>query len=308
MLVLALCLQMSLFVNAVPNVFTENKRSETTQFPDSLNKKGLMWVSGIHVMLYGGTWWYLNEIWYRDRARAPFHFYNDMAGYLQIDKFGHAATAYQESRLSYYSFRKVGMSKNKALLYGGSMGFILQLPIEIADGLNQGWGFSWGDIAANTFGSALMIGQEYFFDEQVVLMKFSFWPSEYSNMANGCLGDNALDKLSDDYNGHAYWFSGNINRMTNQSFLPDWLNIAIGYSTGGMFGEFENLTEYKGVPIPETQRYRQLLLSLDVDFTKIHTNSKFLQILFQGLNVIKFPAPAIELNTKGEFKGHWLYY
>jgi len=127
-------------------------------------------------------------------------------------------------------------------------------------------------------------------------------------MANGYLGSTPLEQLSDDYNGHTYWFSGNINRLTKQSVLPPWLNVAVGYSAGGMFGEFENKTEYNGVTIPETQRHRQLLLSLDIDFAKIKTNSKFLKILFQGLNVVKVPFPAIELNTKGEFKGHWLYY
>jgi YHS domain-containing protein len=287
---------------------SNDKSIAKTQYPDSLNKKGLMYVAGTHAVLYTGTLWYLNDIWYKDRASVPFHFYNDNAGYLQIDKFGHATTAYHESRISYYSFRKMGMPKNKALIFGGSMGFLLQLPIEIADGLNEGWGFSWGDIAANTFGSALVVGQEYFFDEQIVTMKFSYWPTKYADMSNGYLGNTPLEGLSDDYNGHTYWFSGNINRLTNQSFLPDWLNVAVGYSAGGMFGEFENITEYKGVPIPETQRYRQFLLSLDIDWTKIHTNSKFLEIIFQGLNIIKVPFPAIEFNSKGGIHGHWLYY
>ncbi|HOO85093.1 MAG TPA: DUF2279 domain-containing protein [Prolixibacteraceae bacterium] len=303
-----LCISLQSYAQTNNRTFNETKRTQNYQFPDSLNKKGLYWVAGTHAGLYAGTWLYLNKIWYKDRPKVPFHFYNDVAGYNQIDKFGHATTAYHESRISYYSFRSVGMPKNKALLYGGAMGFMMQLPIEIADGLNYGWGFSWGDIAANTFGSALVIGQEYFFDEQVVTMKFSFWPSPYAKMANGYLGSTPLEQLSDDYNGHTYWFSGNINRLTKQSVLPPWLNVAVGYSAGGMFGEFENKTEYNGVTIPETQRYRQLLLSLDIDFAKIKTNSKFLKILFQGLNVVKVPFPAIELNTKGEFKGHWLYY
>lgn len=277
-------------------------------FPDTLNRKGLMWVSGTKAAIYTGGLVYLNYIWYKDRDRVPFHFYNDLAGYKQIDKFGHATTAYVESHLSYYSLRRVGVSRNRALIVGGLMGFMMQLPIEIADGLNEGWGFSWSDIAANTFGSALMAGQAYFFDDQIVNMKFSYWPSPYQNMANGYLGSTALQGLSDDYNGHTYWFSGNLNRLSGQSIFPSWLNVALGYSAGGMFGEFKNITEYNGVPIPETQRYRQVFLSLDVDWTRIPTNSQFLKILFQGLKIVKVPFPALQYNTKGQLKGHWLYF
>lgn len=292
------------FAESISNI----QDKKTTQYPDSLNKKGLLYVAGTHAAIYGGALYFVSKIWYEDRAKVPFHFYNDNSGYLQIDKFGHATTAYNESRISYYSFRKVGMPKNKAILYGGMMGFMLQLPIEVFDGLNEGWGFSWGDIAANTFGSSLMLGQELLFDDQYVKMKFSYWPSEYQSMANGYLGETPWAGLSDDYNGHTYWFSGNINKITGTDFLPDWLSFAVGYSAGGMFGEFENRTEYNGVVIPPTERYRKIIFSLDVDWSKIPTNSQFLEILFKGLDILKVPFPAFEINTKGQFKGHLLYY
>jgi hypothetical protein len=75
--------------------------------------------------------------------------------------------------------------------------------------------------------------------------------------------------------------------------LPDWISIAAGYSANGMFGIFENIDSYRGVTIPETQRYRQYLLSLDVDWTKINTRSKFFITLFQGMNFIKILFPTI---------------
>jgi hypothetical protein len=307
-LLLGICLLSGIFSGAKAQEAVNEQHPYNYAYPDSLNKKSLCWVSGTHAMLYAGTLWYLNQIWYKDRSFVPFHFYNDLGGYLQIDKFGHATTAYQESAISYYSFRKVGMPKNKALLYGGTMGFLMQLPIEIFDGLNEGWGFSWGDIGANVFGSALMMSQEHFFDTQIVTMKFSYSPTEYSDMCNGYLGNTAFHGLSKDYNGHTYWFSANIKRITRKDFLPGWLNFAVGYSAGGMFGEFENIAEYRGMFIPETERYRQLFLSLDVDWTKIPTRSLFLEILFKGLNIIKVPFPAVQFNTKREIIGHWLYF
>ena len=54
--------------------------------------------------------------------------------------------------------------------------------------------------------------------------------------------------------------------------------------------------------------YRQFYLSVDLDLTKIKTNSKFLKTLFSTINFIKIPAPALEYNTKNGFKFHYLHF
>ena len=46
---------------------------------------------------YGITLALLNQTWYSQYERVPFHFFDDNAGWLQIDKVGHAWTAYIES-------------------------------------------------------------------------------------------------------------------------------------------------------------------------------------------------------------------
>ncbi|HTN16370.1 MAG TPA: hypothetical protein VL092_01720, partial [Chitinophagaceae bacterium] len=165
----------------------------------------------------------------------------------------------------------------------------------------------WSDMAANAAGSALVIGQELLWDEQRIKYKFSFSPSPYAKAANGYLGT-GFGQLFNDYNGHTYWLSMGINKIVPNRILPDWLNIAAGYSANGMIGEFENLKYYDGVPIPSYTRYRQYILSLDVDWTKIKTRSRFLRTIFQGMFMVKLPFPAIEFNSLGQVKGHWLYY
>jgi hypothetical protein len=75
-----------------------------------------------------------------------------------------------------------------------------------------------------------------------------------------------------------------------------------------MFGEFENIKRYRGVEIPTTTRYRQYLISLDVDWTRIKTSSRFLKTIFQGMCTIKLPFPALELNSLGKIRGYGLYY
>ena len=149
-------------------------------YPDTLNTQKLVWTAGITGLTYAGGMSFLGWVWYSDVPRVPFHWYNDNAGYLQMDKMGHAYAAYGQSLLGYQAFRRAGVKRNAAIWWGGSLGFFMQLPIEIFDGLYQGWGFSWGDVLANTAGSALVMGQEYVFDRQLMRFKFSFWRSTYA--------------------------------------------------------------------------------------------------------------------------------
>ncbi|MEM9985467.1 MAG: DUF2279 domain-containing protein, partial [Bacteroidota bacterium] len=181
-------------------------------YPDTLNTKKLAWTAGVTGLTYVGGMSFLGWVWYSDVPRVPFHWYNDNAGYLQMDKMGHAYAAYGQSLLGYQALRRAGLNRNAAIWWGGSIGFFMQLPIEIFDGLYQGWGFSWGDVVANTAGSALVMGQEWLFDEQFMRFKFSFWRSTYAEQAHGYLGQNYFESLFYDYNGHTYWLSAPISR------------------------------------------------------------------------------------------------
>jgi hypothetical protein len=282
--------------------------ADTLNIPQGINKPMLTAAIATEAGIYAGGISYLSFVWYKDHERVPFHFYNDNAGYLQMDKLGHSYAAYFESYVCYHWLRRAGVPKNKALLYGGTMGLILQTPIEIFDGMYEGWGFSWGDMAANAAGSALLIGQELLFNEQVFRHKFSFSKSEYFEQANGYLGNSVFESFFYDYNSHTHWLSVNANRLFLYDKLPPWINISVGYSAGGMFGEFENRQYYRGARLPNVDRTRQFLLSLDIDWEKIPTDSRFLKGLFKGLNFIKLPFPAIEINSQKKIKGYWLYF
>ena len=287
-----------------------SKASDSIQGLDSsrINKKILYKSLAFETTYYAGAMFVLQKTWYHDSKIVPFHFYNDNKGYLQVDKFGHAFGAYFESYVGYHFLLNAGVSKTNALIYGGSLGLILQTPIEIMDGIHDGWGFSWGDMAANAFGSGIVIGQELLFNEQIVKYKFSYWESEYARKANGYLGKTTLDRLLKDYNGQTYWFSMPVNKFIFKKKLPSWLNVAVGYGADGMYGEYKNISGYNGVEIPPTKRYRQYLFSLDIDWTKIKTRSKFLNTVLQGMTFVKLPFPTLEYNSMGRFKPYWLYY
>ncbi|MFQ3306343.1 MAG: hypothetical protein ACI9K4_001412, partial [Polaribacter sp.] len=71
---------------------------------------------------------------------------------------------------------------------------------------------------------------------------------------------------------------------------------------GMLYGEIKTTN-----PIPQDP-YRQFYLSLDIDLTKVNTNSKFLKSVFSVINFIKIPSPTLEINTKGQLKFHYLYF
>lgn len=279
-------------------------QKDTVQY----NRKGLYKIIVLEGTYSAGSMLVLQNAWYKDRKVVPMHFFNDNRGYLQVDKFGHAFGSYAESYIGYHLLKSIGVPRTDALILGGTLGFILQMPIEIMDGIHEGWGFSWGDVTANAMGSGLVIGQELLFREQLIKYKFSYWESSYSQRANRYLGKTTLDRLLKDYNGHTYWLSMPVNKIIMPKRLPSWLSIAVGYGANGMFGEFENIKEYNGQQIEETVRYRQYLLSLDIDWTKIKTNSKLLKTMFKGMTFIKLPFPALEMSSEGKLRGYPLYY
>ena len=259
-------------------------------------------------VVLSGAILYLKHEWYHDKKRVPFHFYNDFKGWNQVDKLGHFYVSYLESNVGYSILKKFNFSEKKALYFGGFQGLILETPIEFLDAYYQGWGFSVSDLVANTLGSVFFIMQQKIFNEQIIKPKLSFSKSIYASEANGLLGKKSLiSQFVYDYNGYTYWFSFSPKKIFKFKKVPKWLNIAIGYGANGMLGEFENKSMYKGEEIPSFKRYRQFYLSLDIDFSKIRTKSRFVNKIFDGLSYIKIPLPTLELSNK-KMKGYFFYF
>lgn len=279
-----------------------------SNYPDSLVPKRLRTIILAESIFYVGGILYLNNIWYKDHQSVPFHFYNDNAGWKQLDKAGHMYSAYYESYYGMKALQWAGVPKKKAIWWGGMLGFILQAPIEVFDGLYEGYGFSVGDIVANTAGATLMIGQELLWNEQRIMMKFSYSPTQYPKYRPSYFGEAHVEKFFTDYNGHTYWLSANLSSFAPESSLPKWLNLAVGFGADGMLAEFTNPTSHRGTPLPDFERSRQLYLSIDVDLRKIPTRSKFLKGVLHTLNMLKLPAPTLEFNTSEGIKFHPLYF
>jgi uncharacterized protein YfiM (DUF2279 family) len=273
-----------------------------------INKKRLGFSIGLTATSYTAGVLYLSEVWYKDKERVPMHLYNDNAGWNQMDKVAHAYVAYHQSRAGYEMLKWSGVKENTAIFLGGSLGFIFQFPIEVFDGLYEGYGFSWGDVYANTAGTLLFILQQKFADHQVVKFKFSYFPTSYSDINPRVLGGNALESLFTDYNAQTYWLSVGLHKLMPNQNIPDWLNVAFGYSAGGMLSEFDNPQRISGEIAPQINRYRQFFISPDIDYATFKSRSKFVNGLLEALNLTKFPAPAVEYSTEYGWVFHFIQF
>ncbi len=257
--------------------------------------------------MWGGGIYFLNSAWYADYDKAKWHSFNDNKEWMQIDKIGHMGSSYFVGKIGHDLLKYSGVPHKKATLYGGSLGFLFLTSVEMLDAYSKNWGFSWGDMAANAAGSALFIGQNLLWEEQRISMKLSFHTTDYANIRPDLLGSSNSEMLLKDYNGQSIWFSANIHSFIKKNtWVPKWLNIAVGYGAEGMLGGFSN-ADIDGRPITIIPRYRQYYISLDVDWTRIPTKSKLLKSVFNILSFIKIPAPAIEFSKQGTVF-HPIYY
>ena len=270
---------------------------------DTINKNRLKLVVGTEVVGYAGVMTGLYSLWFADYPHSNFHFLNDNSSWKQMDKVGHCMTSYYVGKSGFQALRWSGVKKNNAIWYGGTLGLFFLTSVEILDGFSAEWGYSWGDVGANATGTLFFIGQEMLWDEQRILLKFSFHKTKYENLNPNLLGADLSQNIIKDYNGQTYWASVNVaSFLSDQTNFPKWLNVAFGYGADGMVGAKENLSH------PEINRYRQYYVALDIDLTRIKSKSKIANTLLGAFGFVKFPLPTLEFNSLGKTKFYGIYF
>ncbi len=312
----------------------KNYRTFSYQPADTLDKKRCWALAGVTAGAFSISTYWLYNAWYSKYDRAAFHFFNDNREWMQMDKVGHVFSAYFESRWGAGMYRWAGVNPKKSDWIGVAYGMAIQTSLEVADGFSADWGFSKGDYLANIVGSSLFISQQLAWKEQRFCVKMSNRPRKYpstpiysidgkysiplNERAQELFGNNYIVSLVKDYNNQSLWLSGNIAAfLPEETRFPKWLNVALGYSlenayVGDNSYNWTQTVTKNGVPAGTTfvidknqfPRYRQFFLSLDIDLTRIKTKSPFLHTLLGSFNVLKIPAPTLEINTLGKIKGH----
>ncbi len=298
---------------------------------DTLRRSRVTTIAVTGLAGYGTGMYLLGKAWYKNSLTSDFHFFDDNKEWLQVDKVGHIYSAYNDSRVVFQMFRWAGVKRSKAVWLGIGGGVLAQASLEIFDGFSTRWGFSWGDMAANTIGFAAFGLQEHLWQDQRITFKVSSDFRDYEHrpiMSDGPVGSldhldrrardlygNAiLARLLKDYNAQTNWISINPPSFSKKEhkWWPAYLNVAAGYGAENLFGGFGNAWSYEGdiytLNNKEFPRYRQYFVSLDIDFTRIPTRSPFLKTVFLCLNIFKMPAPALEYNKVDGMKWHWIFF
>ncbi|WP_417859350.1 DUF2279 domain-containing protein [Xanthomarina gelatinilytica] len=285
--------------------FSQSKLNQFLKPSDTLNTSRRNAVIITEVSMATLTLVGLNQLWYADYPKSKFHTLNDNNQWLQMDKLGHVFSAYQLGRLGANTLHWSGVSKQDQLIYGSTIGVAFLTVVEVFDGYSEEWGFSWGDMAANVTGAGLYVGQQLLWKEQRFTIKYSFHRTDYAPQNPEVLGNGFSEEFLKDYNGQTYWLSLNLHAFFKESKIPSWLNVALGYGAEGMIsGSNTNDNDV----VQEQNPYRQFYLSLDLDLTRIKTNSHVLRTIFDVFNVIKVPFPALEFNDKNGIKFHGIYF
>jgi len=165
-------------------------------------------IAGVHAVGYAGTLLILSTAWYNGYAKTSFHTFNDNKEWLQMDKIGHAWTAYNIANYSSRLWQWSGLDDRKAALLGGFSALGYQTIIEFLDAHSAAWGWSCGDIGANTFGATLFTTQQLACGSQKIILKFSSFPQHYEASlrprADALFGKSFSERLLKDYNGQNY--------------------------------------------------------------------------------------------------------
>ena len=246
-----------------------------------------------------GSIYGLSKLWYSQEAQGSFHLFNDAKNWMQMDKLGHSLSCYHVTRGLDALFSWTGLKKRKSLLLASGISLGYFTTIEILDGFSESWGFSLSDMGFNAIGVGLYVFQEHYFKSQVFKPKFSFHQTRFAEQRPEVLGKNFIESLLKDYNGQTYWLSFSPNLIGVQKW-PDWLMLSFGHSIRGRLKG--DATSYQGIT-----SHRELLLSLDVDLSKIKVKSKLLKGLFEALNTLKVPFPTL-IYANGRLNARPLYF
>jgi hypothetical protein len=271
--------------------------SATAQTPPDSLRPGRAWlVAGGTVAFTAGSLIALDKAWYQGHERTEFHGFNDGDEWYQMDKLGHANSAYQLGRAGHAAFRWAGFKPGISTWVGGSVGLLYLTGVEYLDGYSSEWGFSGWDMAANAAGTALFIGQQLGWHDQRILLKWSAHLTDYAPQRPDVLGSTVPERLLKDYNGTTVWLSANPHAFGWKK-MPVWLNFSAGMSADGMLNARDN-----------PGSYRQFLFAPDISFSRIPTRSKAVRTFLFLLDALKMPAPTLEFRSNGGVKGHWLYF
>ncbi len=243
---------------------------------------------------------YQRQVWYT-KETTGFHsleFIHDWNKYQQMDKFGHFTDAYFTSDLTAKIYRWSGFSGESSVWFGALSGWIWMLEIEVSDAFMADWGFSWGDILANTVGSGFYVLQQFNNDALGgIHPKFSWHKSEAWKEMRYNTDPQAL---IEDYEGMTFWLTVNPHHYFPNSWkrsYPNWL-APLGFAFGV---SAKNIASYPWAG------HKEYFVGLDIDLRKIPILDELsiLKFVKSEINFLRLPLPTIRITSEGTWFGFY---
>jgi hypothetical protein len=264
--------------------------NESPDAGNKINYVRLGIVSGASLAILGGIYYRWKTAWWTDPA-ASFHIQYNYTYTQNVDKIGHLYGGILFAECFGAGLRWAGLDEEPSLLYGAMFSTLVYTGVEIKDGYAPTWGFDPMDLMASAVGAFYPYTQKKIPFLQNFNFKYSYFPSNtpYYNKHK----DNQF--FNDDYEGETFWLAANMKNLLPtdiNSFMPDFLNIAVGVSV-------ENLDN-------PSARQRVFIISPDIDLVKLfNPENEFLKEALRLLNYIHIPLPALKISP--DFKAYPIY-
>lgn len=219
--------------------------------------------------------------WWDGKGRS-FYFRDDWNAALQADKFGHFMGGYFVSYFAREGLVFSGIGWDQSIFIASIIGIVSQAYVEFKDGFADNTGFSYSDFAADVFGAVYFYLQHYITFLQNFTPKWQYTPPGLIGVPQKARTQTFLDN----YNSTTGWFSVHMhNLLPGNNFWPKWLNLAFGYGINGYY---------------TPQMYRRFVIGLDYNLVELLPDGpSFWNWFKQTLNIVKWPAPAVEFSSQG---------
>ncbi|MBI1770612.1 MAG: hypothetical protein HYR67_19765 [Bacteroidetes bacterium] len=279
--------------------------AENTMSSGSKNKFSILFF-----IIYGVSLFWLSSVWYD--SYTSFHFFDDLFEWEYLDKLGHFFVSFYLSLLFYKTFGdQLNLNPSLRKKWICFSGFMLLLPIEILDGFSMNYGASPADLVANGLGCIYCYAHVSYKIISTTSPKFSFHTTAFSLMRPELLGSSVVQQTLKDYNGQTYWVAIDINSILNTKIFPSWLMLTIGYGAEGLLGGHDNVWQNangKTIDHSNIVRTKRFFISVDLNTTVMRRKNKVFSYLFAPFVLLKFPAPAFEINAERGVIFHPIYF
>ena len=221
---------------------------------------------------------------------TPFFFREDFTYARNQDKLLHFYGSGLGSVISTKALLWAGYDEQDAALYGAATSLAFMTSMKIEDGHINYLGFDRVDELANVLGAGYPLAQYY-----VPWLK-SFTPKgSYVASSNTVVASQqTLPSFLEDHEGQKFWMGITVHDLLPKNFQDYWPSI-IGLAAG---------CTVRGLNTPHS--YHETIIALDLDLRKLPGDSKFLKTMWEMLNYIHLPMPAVRVSQSAIWYG--LYF